>query len=121
MEALFSSGFGIVIYFVFLFGIMWFIMVRPQRKREQAMVEMQDSIKVGDHIVTTSGLYGKVVDVVNDLFVVEFGLNRGIRIPIEKRAVTGLKEPELSIKRETPVADDESTVEDNDSKVEDKK
>ena len=100
MEGLFSGGFGIIIYFAFLFAIMWFIMVRPQRKREKAMLEMQSSIKVGDMIVTNSGMYGKVVDIVNNLFVVEFGLNKGIRIPIEKGAVTGIKEPNLSIVKE---------------------
>ena len=100
MEGLFSSGFGIIIYFVFLFGIMWFIMVRPQRKREKAMLEMQSSVKVGDMIVTNSGMYGKVVDIINNLFVVEFGLNKGIRIPIEKNSVTGVKEPNLSIVKE---------------------
>jgi len=100
MEGLFSSAPGIIIYFVFLFGIMWFIMVRPQKKREKAMAEMQASIKVGDMVITNSGMYGKVVDIVNDLFVLEFGLNKGIRIPIEKSAVSGVKEPNLSIIKE---------------------
>ena len=101
MEGLFSSASGIIIYFVFLFGIMWFIMVRPQKKREKAMIEMQASIKVGDMVMTNSGMYGKVVDIVNDLFVLEFGLNKGIRIPVEKSAVSSVKEPNLSIVRET--------------------
>ena len=100
MEGLFSSGFGIIAYFIFLFGIMWFIMVRPQRKREKAMQEMQASIKVGDMVVTNSGMYGKVVDIVNNLFVLEFGLNKGIRIPVEKNAVSGVKEPNLSVAKE---------------------
>lgn len=103
MEGLFSSGIGIIIYFAFLFGIMWFIMVRPQRKREKAMQEMQASIKVGDMIVTNSGMYGKVIDMVNNLFIVEFGLNKGIRIPIEKNSVIGIKEPNLSITKEEVV------------------
>lgn len=107
MEGLFSSGFGIVAYFVFLFGIMWFIMVRPQKKREKAMLAMQESIKVGDMVVTNSGMYGKVVDIVNNLFILEFGLNKGIRIPIEKSAVTGVKEPNLSTAKEVEVVEEE--------------
>ncbi len=100
MENLFSSGFGIIIYFAFLFGVMWFIMVRPQRKREKAMQEMQSSIKVGDMVVTNAGMYGRVIDMVNNLFIIEFGLNKGIRIPVEKASVTGVKEPNLSVAKE---------------------
>ena len=100
MQELFSSGLGIIVYFVFLFGIMWFIMVRPQKKREKAMMEMQASIKVGDMVMTNSGMYGKVVDIVNDLFIIEFGLNKGIRIPVEKASISGIKEPNLSIAKE---------------------
>lgn len=115
MEGLFSSGFGIVLYFIFLFGIMWFIMIRPQRKREKALTEMQDSIKVGDMVITNTGMYGKVVDVVNNLFVIEFGLNRGIRIPVEKNSVAGVKEPNLSIKK-----DDEFEIKDDEFEIEEK-
>ena len=103
MGELFSSGLGIVAYFVFLFGIMWFIMIRPQRKREKAMQEMQQAIKVGDMVLTNSGMYGKVVDIVNNLFILEFGLNKGIRIPVEKSAITSVKEPNLSTAKEVEV------------------
>lgn len=117
MGDLFNSSFGIIIYFAFLFGIMWFIMVRPQRKREKAMQEMQDSIKVGDSVVTSAGMYGKVVDIINDLFIIEFGLNRGIRIPLEKAAVTSVKEPQLKIIKddqfEIEEDEDEDQVEDD--------
>lgn len=109
MGDLFSSGIGIVAYFVFLFGIMWFIMVRPQKKREKAMREMQAAIKVGDMVITNSGMYGKVVDVVNDLFVLEFGLNKGIRIPVEKQSVTGIKEPNLSTVKEVKEIEEDTT------------
>ena len=112
MEGLFSSGFGIIIYFVFLFGIMWFIMVRPQRKREKAMMEMQAAIKVGDMVVTNTGMYGKVVDIVNDLFVIEFGLNKGIRIPVEKSSISGVREPNLSIAKEVEEAEVKEIEED---------
>lgn len=112
MEGLFSSGFGIIIYFAFLFGIMWFIMVRPQRKREKAMQEMQASIKVGDMVVTNAGMYGKVVDMVNNLFIIEFGLNKGIRIPVEKASVSSVKEPNLKVEKEEKVEQIEEKTED---------
>ena len=110
MGELFNSPIGIIAYFAFLFGIMWFIMVRPQKKREKAMREMQAAIKVGDMVVTNTGMYGKVSDIVNNLFIIEFGLNKGIRIPVEKNSVTGIKEPNLSVTKEeaVPVIEEDS-------------
>lgn len=109
---LFSSTFGIIAYFAFLIGLMWFIVIRPQRKREKAAREMQEAIKVGDMVITNSGMYGKVVDAVNDVFVLEFGLNKGIRIPVQKHAVAGVKEPNLTIAKETEVEEDKNSEED---------
>ncbi|HHX62827.1 MAG TPA: preprotein translocase subunit YajC [Epulopiscium sp.] len=111
MEGLFNSPYGIIIYFAFLFGVMWFIMVRPQRKREKAIQEMQASIKVGDMVLTNAGMYGKVIDSVNNIFIIEFGLNKGIRIPVEKNAIASVKEPNLSVAKEEKVEVIEETPE----------
>lgn len=92
-----GSTLGIVIYMVFLFGIMWLLIIRPQKKRDKQTAEMQNSIKVGDMVLLNSGMYGKVVDMVNDLFIIEFGLNKSIRIPVKKVAVAGLGEPNLTV------------------------
>ena len=75
---------------------MYMILFRPQRKREKKMREMQAAIKAGDNIVTSSGMFGKVMEVGTDAFVVEFGTNRGIRIPILKSDVVGIREPKLT-------------------------
>jgi preprotein translocase subunit YajC len=75
---------------------LYFLMIRPQRKRDKQMKEMQDSISTGDNIVTTSGLFGKVVDKGEDCFVVEFGTNRGVRIPVRKSDVSGIRTPNIN-------------------------
>jgi preprotein translocase subunit YajC len=75
---------------------MWFIMIRPQRKREKALRELRESITVGDNIVTSGGLYGKVADVGEDCFIVEFGTNRGVRIPVNKSDVVAVKTPKMT-------------------------
>lgn len=89
--------FGIIIYMAFLFGIMWLLIIRPQKKRDKQVTQMQNSIKVGDTVLLNSGMYGKVVDIINDLFIIEFGLNKGIRIPVSKAAVANVSEPNLTI------------------------
>jgi preprotein translocase subunit YajC len=51
---------------------------------------------VGDNVITNGGLYGRVSDVGDDAFIVEFGTNRSIKIPVRKSDVLGIKEPKLT-------------------------
>jgi len=74
----------------------YFLTIRPQRKRDKAMKEMQSSIKVGDNVVVSGGLFGRVADLGQDCFVVEFGTNRGVRIPVRKSDVLGIQTPQLT-------------------------
>ena len=82
--------YGIIILFMYL------VLFRPQRKREKKMKEMQATITVGDNIVTNAGFFGKVMDVGEDCFVIEFGTNRGVRIPVAKSEVVGIRTPVLT-------------------------
>lgn len=79
-----------------VFVAMWFFMIRPQRKREKQMKEMQSQITVNDNVVTSGGFFGKVADVGEDCFVVEFGTNRGIRIPVLKSDVVAVRSPKMT-------------------------
>ncbi|MCR5521090.1 MAG: preprotein translocase subunit YajC [Lachnospiraceae bacterium] len=74
----------IVIYVVILGGVFYFLAIRPQKKQQQALIE---SIAVGDSILTSSGFYGVVIDVMDEVLVVEFGNNKNCRIPMKKTAV----------------------------------
>lgn len=97
-----------ILYMVFIVGVMWVLVIRPQKKREKKLKETITNIRPGDSILTNAGFYGKVVDVTEGCFVVEFGTNRGIRIPVEKSEVAGIKEPNLTVKRyDTPAIADE--------------
>ncbi|AMJ41133.1 preprotein translocase subunit YajC [Anaerotignum propionicum] len=86
----------IVLYCILLVGVMYFLSVRPNQKREKQMAEMRSSIAVGDSIVTNSGLFGKVVDITYECFIIEFGMNKGVRVPVVKGEVFGKREPNLS-------------------------
>lgn len=79
----------------------YFLTIRPQRKREKQMKEMQSGIGVGDNILTSGGLFGRVAEVGHDCFVVEFGTNRGVRVPIRKSDVLGVKTPQITAPPET--------------------
>lgn len=114
-----GSIMGIVLYMAFFFGIMWLLIIRPQKKRDRETQSMQDSIKVGDSVLLNTGLYGKVVDVVNDLFIIEMGLNKSVRVPVKKAAVAGVGEPNLSIAKAPVVVEETYDDEDYDDEYDD--
>lgn len=55
---------------------MYFVMVRPQRKKDKKQREMRDSIEVGDGITTIGGVVGRVVCVKDDTILIETGSDR---------------------------------------------
>ena len=63
-----------------LFLGMWFLIIAPQRKRQKAHDKMLSEIKKGDEIVTTGGLFGTVIRVKDDRFVVEIADNTRIEL-----------------------------------------
>ena len=85
-----SSGMGMVgaiVWMVVLFGIMYFLMLRPQKKEQKRLQAMLNDMEVGDSIVTTSGFYGVVIDMTEEYVIVEFGNNKNCRIPMRKQAI----------------------------------
>ncbi|MBC7960885.1 MAG: preprotein translocase subunit YajC [Vallitaleaceae bacterium] len=95
-----STLFLVVIYGAF-FAFMWFVLIRPQRKKQKAVGQMQSTITIGQWILTSGGLYGKVVDTVNDNLIVEFGMNKGVRVPVQRSAVASVTEPDLTVAKIT--------------------
>ena len=95
----------IVIYCVVLLVIMYFLSVRPTQKKEKQLAELRNAIVVGDSVVTNTGFYGKVVDETYDTWIIEFGLNRGVRVPVAKTEVFGKAEVNMSM--EAPVQEEE--------------
>ena len=81
-----SAGLSIV-WIVVLFGIMYFMMIRPQKKEQKRTQTMLNSMEVGDSVVTTSGFYGVVIDMTEEDVIVEFGNNKNCRIPMRKQAI----------------------------------
>ena len=79
---------------VLFFGAMYFIAIRPEKKREKEQKALLASMAVGDTVLTTSGFYGVVIDITNDTVIVEFGNNKNCRIPMQKSAIVQLEHPE---------------------------
>lgn len=66
---------------ILMFVVLYFVMIRPQRKREKEIEHMRSNIEVGDEIVTGGGIIGRVVNIREDTVVIETGSDRSkIRI-----------------------------------------
>lgn len=76
---------GMIIMMVLLFVIMYFFMIRPQQKKQKALQEARNAIKVGDKVVTAGGVHGKVKEVSDTYFILEIA--EGVKIKIEKSSV----------------------------------
>ena len=62
-----------IIMMVVLFGIMYFMIIRPQKKREKLTKEMLAGLIVGDKLVTIGGIYGKIVKINDETLILETG------------------------------------------------
>ena len=87
-----SSVMFIVVYIAIFAAIIYFMMIRPQKKQKAKTAQMLSQMEPGDNIMTTSGFYGTILDVVDDsTIIVEFGNNKNCRIPMHKSAVAELE------------------------------
>lgn len=83
-----------IVWLVVLFGIMYFLMVRPQKKEQKRIQTMLSNMEVGDSVVTTGGFYGVVIDMTEEDVIVEFGNNKNCRIPMRKQAIAEVEKAE---------------------------
>ncbi len=71
--------------------LLYFMMIRPQRKQQKQLQSMLSTLAVGDSVLTSSGFYGVVIDIMDEIVIVEFGNNKNCRIPMKKSAIVELE------------------------------
>ena len=77
--------------FVAIFGVMWFLMIRPQMKRQRELQNKISSIKKGDQVLTGGGLLGKVIKVDDNYAEVE--LAPSVRVKALKSTIVDIVPP----------------------------
>lgn len=109
-----SSGGGSIVSFLFLpliFVAMYFLMIRPQRRRQRQAATLQREIEIGDEIMTTSGIYGFVTGFEGDVAWLDIDDNVQIRVAraaIQRRVDTAVDADEADADakpRHTNIAD----------------
>jgi preprotein translocase subunit YajC len=76
------------LFILVLLALVWFMLIRPQRRRQQEAQRLLESIGVGKEIVTAGGLYGTVTAIEDDEVHVEIA--DGVEVRVAKRAVAGV-------------------------------
>jgi len=91
---------------VLLIVIMYFLLIRPQKKREKAVTAMRNSIKVGDEVITIGGICGRIVKTKDETLTIQVGADKTkfevMRWAISK-VVTDEAASSKKVKREEPV------------------
>ena len=80
-------GGSTILMLVLMFGILYFMMIRPENKRKKEAEQTRNSTKKGDQVTTIGGIVGTVVDVKEDKFVMETGADQ-VRIEFTKWAIS---------------------------------
>lgn len=65
--------------------VFYFFMIRPQMKKQKDLRSFRESVKKGDKVITTGGIYGKITDIKENVIVVDVGDN--VRLKIDKSAI----------------------------------
>ena len=82
-----GGGMGLILYLVVMAAIFYFILIRPQKKRQKEQANMLDNLIIGDEVVTEGGIMGKIVTIKEDSVVIETGADK-TKIKFEKNAIS---------------------------------
>ena len=82
------SPFSMLLPLAGMLAIFYFLLIRPQAKRQKELKKMVEALKKGDRVLTASGLYGDVAGLRDDIVVVEIA--DGVKVEMMKSAVTAV-------------------------------
>ena len=92
------SPFGMLIPMAAIFLIFYFLLIRPQQKRQREQEDMIKTVAKGDDVVTAGGLHGKVVGVTDDVLTVEIAALKGerVRVKVSRAKVESVQKGDAS-------------------------
>ena len=80
-----GSSLPMWIMLALIFLVMWFFMIRPQRKQQKELEAMRNSLKKGDKVITAGGIYGIVAEV--DERTVLMKVDENVKIRVDKTSI----------------------------------
>ncbi len=106
-----GGGFGLFVPMILMFVIFYFLLIRPQRKKQKELAEQIDAMKVGDYVVTAGGIHGLVANKSRDVVTVKVADN--VKLRFDKASIAKVT-PKASLKDD----DDEEVVEEKEEEKE---
>ena len=80
-----GGGWQMWIMLILIFVVMWFFMIRPQRKQQKELENFRNSLKKGDKVVTIGGIYGTVCEIKEGSVLIE--VDNNVKIRVSKQAL----------------------------------
>ena len=80
-----GGGWSMWIMLALIFVVMWFFMIRPQRKQQKELENFRNALQKGDKVVTIGGIYGTVAEIKEDSVLIE--VDNGVKILVSKQAL----------------------------------
>ena len=75
-----------LVFMVGIFAVFYFLMIRPQQRRQKEQVKFRNSVRKGDRIITIGGIHGKITEVNKETVVLE--IDKGVKITLERSAIS---------------------------------
>lgn len=75
-----ADPFGFLLPMLIIFGAFYFLLIRPQQKKQKAHAELVSNLNVGDEVLTAGGILGRITNVTEHYAAVEIGENTIIKI-----------------------------------------
>lgn len=80
-----GSGWQMWLMLGLIILVMWFFMIRPQRKQQKELQNFRNSLKKGDKVVTVGGIYGTVTEIKEKSVLIE--VDNGVKIRVDKNSL----------------------------------
>lgn len=112
------GNYGTWIWLIVMVLVFYFLIIRPQKKREKTERELRNSIQAGDEIVTIGGFVGRVLSVKDDTVTFETGADR-TKLTVKKWAIQTRTSPAQEVKEEA--VQEDTTTEENTTETPKKK
>jgi preprotein translocase subunit YajC len=109
---------GMIPFFLLMFGVMYFVMIRPQQKQAQQHKAMLSALTKGDEVVTQGGMIGKIQAITDRVVTIEVA--NGVKVRMLKSSVQGKYSPQAEASKADAKAEESKDSKDSKESKEEK-
>jgi preprotein translocase subunit YajC len=95
-----GSGFGALFPLIAMFAIFYFLLIRPQQKKQKEHRQMLGELKKGDRIVTSGGLHGRITGITDTVVTLE--ISEKVRVKVGRSYIAGMVQTQTAVAKKEP-------------------